>query len=234
VKTINYFKAAIDRGLAYLGYRLIKTGMEDHGGFTLYKYVDERGGFDYERYRQTQIEGNKKKIDNVWAKEENIAFLSSYIKSRIGQINFGICHGTRRGREQEWFGKYLGCRVIGTEISDTAGQFPNTVQWDFHDTMPEWLDSVDFIYSNSFDHSYDPEKCINSWLACLKKGGICILEHTPSHTSSGSNQLDPFGADLVVMPYLIALWAKGNFGVCDILVPSVLQSDFDSASFLVY
>lgn len=40
------------------------------------------------------------------------------------------------------------------------------------------IDATDFVYSNSFDHSYDPEKCLNAWMSCLKKGGICILEHT--------------------------------------------------------
>jgi hypothetical protein len=47
---------------------------------------------------------------------------------------------------------------MGTEISDTAGQFPYTIQWDFHKTKAEWIDATDFIYSNCFDHSYDPQK----------------------------------------------------------------------------
>ena len=36
--------------------------------------------------------------------------------------------------------------MIDTEISETAEQFPNTIQWDFHKVKPEWLSSVDFIY----------------------------------------------------------------------------------------
>lgn len=186
-------------------------------GFLLYQYLKADGSFDYEKYRQIQNEGNKSKIESVWVIEENIAFLSNYIKVNIGMPHFGICHGTRRGKEQEWFKKYLGCEVIGTEISDTADKFPNTIQWDFHDAKPEWIDATDFIYSNSFDHTYDPEKCLNTWMSCVKKGGVCILEHTSDHDPSGASELDPFGADIVLMPYLITKWGNGKYGVRQIL-----------------
>jgi hypothetical protein len=77
------------------------------------------------------------------------------------------------------------------------------------------VENVDFIYSNSFDHSYDPEKCLNAWMSCIKKGGVCILEHTSGHESA--TRLDPFGAHLSVMPYLILNWGKGKFHVREIL-----------------
>ena len=144
-------------------------------------------------------------------------FLSAYIVRTIGQPRFGICHGTRRGLEQQWFRKALGCEVIGTEISDTAYQFPQTTQWDFHEAKPEWINSVDFIYSNSFDHSYDPEKCLNVWMSCVRPGGLCILEHSSLHSQEGATNVDPFGAEIVAMPYLILSWAKGNYGVRDLL-----------------
>ena len=145
-----------------LGYEIRRTGLGDtKSGFKVYSYNSSDGTFDYEKYRQIQIAGNKQKIDNVWVLEKNISFLSDYIKRVLGKVEFGICHGTRRGKEQEWFRKYLDCDVIGTEISDTAEQYAHTVQWDFHETKPEWKDAVDFIYSNSFDHSYDPERCLN-------------------------------------------------------------------------
>jgi hypothetical protein len=103
--------------------------------------------------------------------------------------------------------------VIGTEISDTATQFPHTIQWDFHETKPEWIDAVDFIYSNSFDHSYDPQRCLNAWMSCLKKGGLCILEHSSDNSPAITSTLDPFRADLIVMPYLITTWGEGRYCV---------------------
>jgi hypothetical protein len=104
--------------------------------------------------------------------------------------------------------KYLDCQVIGTEISDTANEFPHTIQWDFHEAKNAWIDSVDFIYSNSFDHTCDPKKCLNVWMSCVREGGICILEHTSGHERA--TELDPFGAHISQMPYLILLWGEGK------------------------
>lgn len=149
---------------------------------------------DYEEYKEVQTEGNVKKINEQWASEENIQQLSSYLKKNIPNLEFGICHGTRRGKEQEWFRKHLGIEVIGTEISHTAVQFPHTIQWDFHNAKEEWLGNVDFIYSNSFDHSYKPEFCLDVWMSCLKGEGLCILEWSKSHIHH--RRLDPFGGTL--------------------------------------
>ena len=135
-----------------IGYevRRIPKNRSEIPGFVLYSYLNKDGSFNYDKYRKIQEKGNIVKINNQWAIEENIAFLSKYIKSMVQSPQFGICHGTRRGKEQEWFNKYLGCEVVGTEISETANSFPNTIQWDFHEVKKEWLESVDFIYSNSF------------------------------------------------------------------------------------
>lgn len=209
-------KKLINALISNFGYEIKKTSpVVMRNGFELYQYRKSDGSFDYEKYRQTQVAGNKRKIDNVWVLEENIEFLANYLNNTIGDIEFGLCHGTRRGKEQEWFRKHLNCNVIGTEISDTAEQFPNTIQWDFHEVKPEWIDAVDFIYSNSFDHSYDPQNCLKAWMTCVKKGGVCILEHTSGHEHA--TELDPFGADISFMPYLVLTWGEGEFCVREIL-----------------
>lgn len=177
----------------------------------LYQYLN------YERYKAVQNRGNHKKIKRISVIEKDIIFLSEYIKKHIKNPVFGLCHGTRRGKEQEWFSKYLNCPVLGTEIADTANQFKNTIEWDFHEIKDEWIEAVDFIYSNAFDHSYDPEKCINAWMSCLKKRGICILEWRSSYDYITSNELDPFGACITVMPYLILKWGRGEYAVVDVL-----------------
>lgn len=155
----------------------------------LYKYKN------YEEYKRIQIEGNIKKIDNVWVSKENILLLSNYIKNHITNPKFGLCHGTRRGIEQQYFRDFLKIDVLGTEISPTASQFPNTIEWDFHKVKDEWIDNVDFIYSNSFDHSYKPKECLDAWMSCINSKGICILEWTPGHKHS--TKLDPFGGTLI-------------------------------------
>ncbi len=202
----------INKLLAGSGYKIAKAGPGFDSPYALYAYTDENGAFDYAEYRKIQQEGNLRKIQQTWAMEENVEFLAGYIQGEIGAPTFGICHGTRRGEEQAWFRKYLGCEVIGTEISDSAKDFPHTVQWDFHEENPEWLNRADFVYSNSLDHSYDPQTCLNTWIDSLRVGGLCILEHDNFHHSARTqNELDPFGVDIVAMPYLIAAWGKDRF-----------------------
>jgi len=188
-----------------------------HDKFVLFNYIDEKGNFDYQKYVRIQVEGNHQKINNVWVIRENINFLSQYLMENLHELASGICHGTRRGYEQLWFRENLECDVIGTEISDTATQFPFTIQWDFHDIKPEWIESFDFIYSNSLDHSYDPEMCIKNWMKCLKNEGVCIIEHTSLHSPEGATVLDPFGATIEYMPYLISRWGCRSFGIYEIL-----------------
>jgi hypothetical protein len=198
----------------------------------LHSYSKPDGSFDYEAYCQAQESANLRKLDQVWAKEENIALLAQYIREKIPHRSFGICHGTRRGLEQQWFQKYLGCDVIGTEISSSATQFPHTVQWDFHEINDEWLGKADFIYSNSLDHAYDPMKALNSWMQCLAPHGICILEHSRGHSPSKVNATDPFGAKLSVMPSLISEWGNGRFSVSD-MFPGVSKRNRQSMMYLM-
>ncbi len=215
------------------GFKCIPPELYSQDGYTLYEYRKPDGSFDLDAYRRIQIEGNKRKINQIWAVEENIAFLANYILDYMPSPRFGICHGTRQGLEQQWFRKYLnGCEVIGTEISDNASEFPHTIEWDFHEVKEEWLNAADFIYSNAFDHTYDPEKCLNAWMSCVRPGGICVLEHTRFHGAAVANQLDPFGAELTQMPYLIALWGRGRFCLREFVAAPASKQD-SSVWFLV-
>lgn len=212
--------------------RITKVKVEKPG-YALYRFLKKDGSFDYEQYRALQEEGNKRKIDLVWVIEENIEYLAIYIKQLVPEVEFGLCHGTRRGKEQEWFKKYLNCNVIGTEIANTAQEFPDTIQWDFHEVKTEWIESVDFIYSNSLDQSYDPEKCLNTWMSCLKPKGVCVIEHSSLHASEAANALDPFGADLFLMPYLIVSWSQGQYGVKEILQAPKKAKSLEQLHFIV-
>lgn len=153
---------------------------------------------DYATYRHIQITGNKAKLRMQFVRESHIKALAEYLNTLYDAISFGLCHGTRRGLEQEWFCTYLNGtpNVIGTEISDTANQFPNSVQWDFHEDNPDWIEKADFVYSNSWDHAYDPVKAFTTWARSLKPNGIMLLDHTVGQMPHKANALDPFGATL--------------------------------------
>jgi hypothetical protein len=141
----------------------------------------------YKEYKEGQIARNKKAISTTregsWEQEGNVDLLSTWMKQNIGDITFGLCHGTRNGLEQKWFAKYLSCSVLGTEISPFCSDRDDTIIWDFHNVKEEWLQNVDFIYSNSFDHTYKPVECLNAWFSCLRnQSSVIILAYGIGHS----------------------------------------------------
>lgn len=213
--------------------KITKFLPKPHKKVLLFEYKDKEGNFDYNQYKQIQEAGNIRKIASSWVTKEEIEFLSQYLKSKMTPQS-GICHGTRRGLEQQWFSENLGSiNVLGTDISETAADFPNTVQWDFHENKQEWSKKFDFVYSNSFDHSYDPKKAMDAWMQTLKPNGICIIEHSQYHEPSAVNAVDPFGADLDIMPYLILEWSKSLYSVREILTSPHPKGEFGYPKWLI-
>jgi hypothetical protein len=147
---------------------------------------------NYKEYVSCQRAGFEKKKDRVWCIEENIKAIADYLKPN--NPSKGICHGTRGGYEQIWFMKYLAdCEVIGTEIGDFTA--PNTIQCDFNQEYPDLVGKFDFLYSNSFDHAFEPQKTAKIWFNQLNPGGFLILEwdKRQEHTgdiSKAVNKLD--------------------------------------------
>ena len=173
-----------------------------------------KGG--YEEYKKTQIFFNKKKLDRIWADEITLDAIVNDLKSNELGVN-GICHDARNGYEVEYFRYHLDSEVIGTDISDTAKNFPNMVVWDFHDQNPKWVKSFDFVYSNSLDQALYPEKALKTWAHQLNENGRIYIEHTIEHSTRSAGAIDPFGADRMVMPYLFFDWGKGVYALEDII-----------------
>ena len=155
---------------------------------------------DYEEYKKVQIKFTNAKIKSgaSWVNPYDIKGLVSYIVDYNPEVSFGLCHGTRRGVEQEEFINTFNSigwnvTVIGSEISpEVSKEYPHTIEWDFHEVKDEWINSVDFIFSNSFDHSYDPEKALDSWMSCLNEKGLCFIEWNKGDINNREG--DPFGA----------------------------------------
>ena len=150
----------------------------------------------------------KKKIDHVWADKETLSIIVNFLKDKISKENItGICHGSRNGYEQNFFNENLpNSKVIGTDISDTANDFKNSVVWDFHDEKKEWVKNFDFVYSNSLDQSFDPRKALSVWLNQINKEGFIIIEHSEQHGVIASGKMDPFGVEANFFPYLLTEW----------------------------
>ena len=198
---LSIIKNTINQILFKLGYRISKVNNTGEL-IKIYKYKN------YDEYKDTQIYYNKKKIEHVWADEKTLEKISDFlIENTSTGIIKGICHGSRNGFEQNFFNKNQDkFYVIGTDISDTAENYKNSIIHDFHEEKKEWLNSFDFVYSNSLDQSFDPKKAVQTWLNQLKKDGFIIIEHTDQHGVIASGKMDPFGVEANFFPYLLSDW----------------------------
>lgn len=141
----------------------------------------------YEEYKKIQIDANIKKLKNVWCSPATL----KQINTLIPDANSILCHGARNGSEVRWFKDlYPQAEVIGTDISYTANDFPDMVEWDFHEVNDEWVGKFDIVYSNSFDHSYDPEKCLTTWVGQLSENGVLCVELMVG-VDNASSAMDP-------------------------------------------
>jgi hypothetical protein len=184
-------------------------------------YVHDYGGRGYDHYRKLQEYHNRRKINEVWADESTLRVVADYVKKLVGKPARGLCHGTRNGFEQRVLSEMLNVPVIGTDISPTAAEFPNSVHWDFHEPNPDWVGQFSFIYSNSLDQAFDPRKALDTWVQQLDpRSGLIFIEHTMSHAPEGASEMDPFGAHPMVMPYLLFDWGRGKYHLLDILRPA--------------
>ena len=144
---------------------------------------------NYEHYKTSQTRTNKEKLDWIYARE-NVIDVICKDKKKAENI---ICHGTRNGAEQKYFKRFFpNAYIIGTEISDTASQFPMTVEHDFSIQKDEWINKFDIVYSNAFDHSIDPEQTLITWKNQLVHNGRLYLEYAESQ--SICNDADPLDA----------------------------------------
>ncbi len=96
--------------------------------------------------------------------------------------------------------------MVGTDISDTATQFPNSVQWDFHDRNEDWVGQFDFVYTNSHDQGWNPQQAFTTWLEQIKDDGVLFIEHTKVHGPEHASEMDPFGVRPVAFPYVMCEW----------------------------
>lgn len=193
-----------------------------------YKYKN------YDEYIKCQKDAYNKKFKNVWAKEENIKVIADYINEKIGDCN-GLCHGVRQGYECQWFNKYLkNSIVIGTDIGGTVKDY--IVQHDFNKQKNEFINKFDFIYSNSFDHAYNPQETFNIWCEQLIKPGFIILEYDrrQEHTgeiSKAVNKVDPVSITVDELIKLVPTWnQKANIN--KILGMPIVTQEWRKAIFI--
>ena len=199
----------LDRIVRPFGLRVIKA----HHAEVIYQHQYVGG---YAEYRSTQIKYNKRKLNNVWADTATLSEIVDDLRSN-GLGAKGICHGARNGFEVTWLRENLGGEVIGTDISETATEFPHMYVWDFHEDNPDWLGQFDFVYTNSLDQAMEPARALNAWAKQITPRGRIYIEHTMAHSARFASAMDPFGAHPMAMPYLFFTWGRGRYNLVDIL-----------------
>jgi hypothetical protein len=140
--------------------------------------------FDFAEYVRVETETNRNKLTYTSFSWDEFACIVKNFRLRFNGKNrqtFVLCQGVRNGAEIRFLSKKLGCRVIGTDISDSILGVQDGVMVDFHDCPQIWFEKVDFLYSNSWDQSYDVASCIAHWGKLLSATGVMYLQHTPNH-----------------------------------------------------
>jgi hypothetical protein len=194
----------IVRELESYGLVAVEKEKFENGDYLYYLHKYE----SYEHYKEVQIYHNKRKIDRIWADERTLDRVIDIVKMLAPKKEVhGICHGTRNGFEQKYLNDNSpGRTVIGTDISDSALDFSNTVVWDYHDENEAWLGKFNFCYSNSLDQAWHPQLALQNWLNQIREDGVVIIEHTLMHGPLGAGEMDPFGVHPLMFPYVIAEW----------------------------
>jgi hypothetical protein len=191
----------------------------------IYKYKN------YTEYIHAQKSAYKKKYNNVWAREENIRAIAEYIVPR--KPLSGLCHGVRQGHELQWFKKYLPtCSMVGTDIGGENKKL-HILQRDFNLHYPDFDGCFDFVYSNSFDHSYPPDKTFNIWVNQITYMGLIILEYDRRQEHTGEisrsvNKTDPVSIRIDELVKLVPEWSN-KAKVIDILDMPVITQEWRKA-----
>ena len=170
----------------------------------------------YDEYKKLQIFHNIRKITKVFADETTLKRVGDLVLKEFKNKDKikGLCHGSRNGFEQNFLRSLSPkLEVLGTDISDTAKNYENSVVWDFHDVKDEWVGNIEFIYTNSLDQSWQPKVALQTWLSQLKPDGILVIEHTRSQSPTNASKIDPFGVRPTVMPYILTMWFGSQISI---------------------
>lgn len=113
----------------------------------------------------------------------------SVLKERLEKLAFVkrganvLCLGARQGTEVKAF-LDLGCFAVGLDLNPGANN-PLVLQGDFHHT-PFASESVDVVFTNSFDHAFDAEKLLAEIKRLLKPRGALIIEASRGEAESSA------------------------------------------------
>ena len=88
-----------------------------------------------------------------------------------------VCLGARLGTEVRAFRSLGHETAIGTDIGDYQGNDGLVIYGDFMRLSDTFEDgSIDFAYTNCFDHTSDPGEFLRGLMKALKPGGFALID----------------------------------------------------------
>ena len=156
----------------------------DAGQFKKREYVSYQ---DYVRHQQSKFAFlNLAEYDRTYREQLRERLRSSPFLKPGASV---LCLGARQGTEVKAF-RDFGCFAVGIDLNpgkDNLFVLPG----DFHDIQFPSA-SVDIIFTNSFDHTFDPSRLLSEITRLLKPDGVLVIEAmqgetegtTPDHYAS--------------------------------------------------
>lgn len=129
-----------------------------------------------------------------------------------------LCIGARTGQEVVVL-KERGIDAVGIDLVEFK---PHVLQADMHD-LPFDDGEFDFVFSNVFDHSPDPERKISEMERVCRRGGHCALWLQVGYST------DPYSENLVLNPKIVL----DLFGACSVVWAKRDRTVFDGMNFSI-
>jgi hypothetical protein len=201
-RTVDYLKSVKKYKPITLPIDKDKRPTNNQSGINLVIYNN------HAQYKHEVLSASTKKTRVIFEDEDTVVNMCVKMRSRSPlPFTEGLIHGARNGKFTNWIFQSIGVPIMSTELNPQLTKFhrfTNTEEgmkngWDFHEIKPKWKNRFDFVWSSSFFHSYDPYKCIQQWMKCIKRGptGQCVLlHHSPGSDAKQVERDIPFGANL--------------------------------------
>jgi len=139
---------------------------------------------DYDEYVAHQIEKTadperRARLLQKFNFNKKVLYFKQKFQRFLDKANLGqtVCLGARMGEEIEAL-LQLGVDCYGVDLVPHP---PHVIKGDFQDLHFIEDGTVDTFYTNSLDHSSDPEKVFSESSRCLKEGGVFIVDYFPGH-----------------------------------------------------
>lgn len=178
----------------------------------------------YEDYVEAQRQTVARKGTGPYFTDAEMDRIAEWCKDHGLEVKTGICHGARNGLEAEELMKRLpGSTIFGTDLFPHSGRSrlvptkAKVVEWDFNKKNRRWMGRFDLVYSNSFDHAFNPRWTLRVWFGQLREGGALFLQWTKWNL--GVRQGDCLGGQLTEFVDLVNKFGK----VVDLLYVNVAR-----------